>query len=335
MTVASALLMVSLTAGCSAGTSAPITSTTTTSSTSAPAAQQTQLFVATGACPDAAAISKLAGITLAQVTPAGGSGCSYQAEDFGVHLWNSDDFSSDVLPVQNGKPGDRSTLPSGALRSFLDGSLYNTCSVVAPSGGTKGVIVEAKDARLKPSAGRDLCPVVEFLFDAGTQRAGVATDQPKPAATSTSTSTSTTSNPVSGAGTLRTLPFNGYTIELPAGSTQGSAVTGKYGDKRVTYSTPDGQLTTVAFSADFRWREFSEEITGACPQASEGKQTPIDFGGSYKGGYTVWDRSSCGATPLVTFVTFGEVEQVAIVLQGQSAAPGWLIDAVKRARWSD
>ena len=34
-------------------------------------------------------------------------------------------------------------MPSGALRSFLDGSLYNTCSVVAPSGGTKGVIVEA------------------------------------------------------------------------------------------------------------------------------------------------------------------------------------------------
>ncbi|SMO80052.1 hypothetical protein [Propioniciclava tarda] len=103
MTVASALLMVSLTAGCSAGTSAPIaptsTSTTATSSTSAPAAQQTQLFVANGACPDAAAISKLAGISLARVTPSGGSGCSYKAEDFGVHLWNSDDFARDVLPV--------------------------------------------------------------------------------------------------------------------------------------------------------------------------------------------------------------------------------------------
>lgn len=110
------------------------------------------------------------------MTPAGGSGCSYQAEDFGVHLWNSDDFSSDVLPVQNGKPGDRSTLPSGALRSFLDGSLDNTCSV--------------------------------------------------------------------------------------------------------------------------------------------------------------WDCSSCGATPLVTFVTFGTVETVAVVLDGPKA-PGWLIDAVKRARWSD
>lgn len=130
--------------------------------------------------------------------------------------------------------------------------------------------------------------------------------------------------------------FNRYTIQLPAGTTIVSSQTGKWGEVRTTYKTPAGeQIMTIAFSPDFRWRDYSEELTKQCPSATEGPQTPINWGGSYKGGYTAWDRSKCDQGPLVTFTTFSEVENVAVV-QFRVAKPApWLVRAIEKADWKE
>lgn len=130
--------------------------------------------------------------------------------------------------------------------------------------------------------------------------------------------------------------FNRYTIQLSAGTTIVGSQTGKWGEVRTTYKTPAGeQIMTIAFSPDFRWRDYSEELTKQCPSATEGPQTPINWGGSYKGGYTAWDRSGCDQGPLVTFTTFSEVENVAVV-QFRVAKPApWLVKAIERANWKE
>lgn len=130
--------------------------------------------------------------------------------------------------------------------------------------------------------------------------------------------------------------FNRYTIQLPPGTTIVSSQTGKGGEVRTTYKTPAGeQIMTIAFSANFRWRDYSEELTTKCPSATEGPQTPINWGGSYKGGYTAWDRSGCGQGPLVTFTTFSEVENVAVVQLRVAKPAPWLVKAVEKAGWKE
>lgn len=130
--------------------------------------------------------------------------------------------------------------------------------------------------------------------------------------------------------------FNRYTIQLPPGTTIVGSQTGRFGEVRTTYKTPAGeQLMTIAFSPDFRWRDYSEELTAKCPSATEGPQTPINWGGSYRGGYTAWDRSKCDQGPLVTFTTFSEVENVAVV-QFRVAKPApWLVKAIEKADWKE
>ena len=173
------------------------------------------------------------------------------------------------------------------------------------------------------------------------------TSSTAPVSTSPTTVTATTSQttvaPTTSAAvrTTSTAPvvsrvFNRYTINFPAGTTMVGSQTGKWGEVRTTYHTPAGeQIMTIAFSADFRWRDYSEELTAKCPSATEGPQTPINWGGSYKGGYTAWDRSKCDQGPLVTFTTFSEVENVAVV-QFRVAKPApWLVKAVEKAGWKE
>lgn len=129
--------------------------------------------------------------------------------------------------------------------------------------------------------------------------------------------------------------FNGYTIALPAGSVLVDSAKGKYGDVRTTYRTPAGEtLMTIAFSGNFGWSEFSEEQTTRCPTASEGKQVPITWGGSFPGGYTGWNMKGC-AKDMVTFTTFSDVENVAVVYYGASTPPQWLVRAIELARWTE
>ena len=173
------------------------------------------------------------------------------------------------------------------------------------------------------------------------------TSSTAPVSTSPTTVTATTSQttvaPTTSAAvrTTSTAPvvsrvFNRYTINFPAGTTMVGSQTGKWGEVRTTYHTPAGeQIMTIAFSADFRWRDYSEELTAKCPSATEGPQTPINWGGSYKGGYTAWDRSKCDQGPLVTFTTFSEVENVAVV-QFRVAKPApWLVRASEKADWKE
>ncbi|MFZ1599872.1 hypothetical protein IPP92_04055 [Candidatus Saccharibacteria bacterium] len=173
------------------------------------------------------------------------------------------------------------------------------------------------------------------------------TSSTAPVSTSPTTVTATTSQttvaPTTSAAvrTTSTAPvvsrvFNRYTINFPAGTTMVGSQTGKWGEVRTTYHTPAGeQIMTIAFSADFRWRDYSEELTAKCPSATEGPQTPINWGGSYKGGYTAWDRSKCDQGPLVTFTTFSEVENVAVV-QFRVAKPApWLVRAIEKADWKE
>ena len=133
--------------------------------------------------------------------------------------------------------------------------------------------------------------------------------------------------------------FQGYTIELPAGTRVVLEPTkGQYGEVRTTYHTPAGErLMTIVFSADFGWSEFSEELTYRCPSAIEGPQQPINWAGSLKGGYTGWHMGDCDLpSELVTFVTFSEDDSaVAVVYYGSATAPGWLIRAIERAQWTE
>ncbi|HRB98953.1 MAG: hypothetical protein IPO89_03145 [Actinomycetales bacterium] len=282
-------------------------------------------------------MSKALGVEVEQVTPEEGVACSYRAEDIGVHLWATDNLDAAISSVQSGVKPTKETLASGAVRSYGEGNLYNTCSLAASSGGAAGLVAETKDARSTPLPAKDLCAATELLFLQGT-RAGAPSASVGPtgeAPAVTVSPTPTAAGTLEGGPSLTTEDFNGYTILLPPGSVKGKTVTGEYGEVRRSYETPDGTLTTIAFSSNFGWSEFSEEITGDCPQASEGKQVPIDWGGSYHGGYTVWDRSSCNKEPLSTFVTFSDVEQVAVTLDGARTPPAWLIDAVGSADWSE
>ena len=132
--------------------------------------------------------------------------------------------------------------------------------------------------------------------------------------------------------------FQGYTIELPAGTRVVLEPTkGQYGEVRTTYHTPAGErLMTIVFSADFGWSEFSEELTYRCPDATEGPQQPIYWAGSLKGGYTGWRMEGCDVPDLVTFITFSENDSaVAVVYYGSATAPGWLIRAIERAQWTE
>lgn len=133
--------------------------------------------------------------------------------------------------------------------------------------------------------------------------------------------------------------FQGYTIELPAGTRVVLEPTkGQYGEVRTTYHTPAGErLMTIVFSADFGWSEFSEELTYRCPSAIEGPQQPINWAGSLKGGYTGWHMGDCDLpSELVTFVTFSEDDSaVAVVYYGSATPPSWLVSAIKRAEWTE
>ncbi len=161
------------------------------------------------------------------------------------------------------------------------------------------------------------------------------TATPSRATVASTTSAPPQSAPVSTAPVVSRM-FNRYTIQLPPGTTIVSSQTGKGGEVRTTYKTPAGeQIMTIAFSANFRWRDYSEELTTKCPSATEGPQTPINWGGSYKGGYTAWDRSGCGQGPLVTFTTFSEVENVAVVQLRVAKPAPWLVKAVEKADWKE
>ena len=132
--------------------------------------------------------------------------------------------------------------------------------------------------------------------------------------------------------------FQGYTIELPAGTRVVlESAKGPYGETRTTYHTPAGErLMTIAFAPDFGWSEFSEELTDRCPDATEGPQQPIYWAGSLKGGYTGWRMEGCDVPDLVTFITFSENDSaVAVVYYGSATAPGWLIRAIERAQWTE
>ena len=133
--------------------------------------------------------------------------------------------------------------------------------------------------------------------------------------------------------------FQGYTIELPAGTRVVLEPTkGQYGEVRTTYHTPAGErLMTIVFSADFGWSEFSEELTYRCPSAIEGPQQPINWAGSLKGGYTGWHMGDCDLpSELVTFVTFSEDDSaVAVVYYGSATPPSWLVSAIERAEWTE
>ena len=133
--------------------------------------------------------------------------------------------------------------------------------------------------------------------------------------------------------------FQGYTIELPAGTRVALEPTkGQYGEVRTTYHTPAGErLMTIVFSADFGWSEFSEELTYRCPSAIEGPQQPINWAGSLKGGYTGWHMGDCDLpSELVTFVTFSEDDSaVAVVYYGSATPPSWLVSAIERAQWTE
>ncbi|QQR51426.1 hypothetical protein IPF89_01140 [Candidatus Saccharibacteria bacterium] len=112
--------------------------------------------------------------------------------------------------------------------------------------------------------------------------------------------------------------------------------TGKWGEVRTTYRTPGGeQIMTIAFSADFRWRDYSEELTAKCPSATEGPQTPSTGVGPTRVATPPGDRSKCDQGPLVTFTTFSEVENVAVV-QFRVAKPApWLVRAIEKADWKE
>ena len=133
--------------------------------------------------------------------------------------------------------------------------------------------------------------------------------------------------------------FQGYTIELPAGTRVVLEPTkGQYGEVRTTYHTPAGErLMTIVFSADFGWSEFSEELTTRCPSAIEGPQQPINWAGSLKGGYTGWHMGDCDLpSELVTFVTFSEDDSaVAVVYYGSTTPPSWMVRAIERAQWTE
>ena len=132
--------------------------------------------------------------------------------------------------------------------------------------------------------------------------------------------------------------FQGYTIELPAGTRVVLEPTkGQYGEVRTTYHTPAGErLMTIVFSADFGWSEFSEELTYRCPSAIEGPQQPINWAGSLKGGYTGWQMGSCNVPDMVTFVTFSENDSaVAVIYYGSATPPSWMVRAIERAEWTE
>lgn len=130
--------------------------------------------------------------------------------------------------------------------------------------------------------------------------------------------------------------FQGYSIELPAETKLVNQTTGTYGETRVTYLTPVAErIMTIAFAPSFGWSEFSEELTTQCPGAVEGEQQPINWAGSLKGGYTGWQMGSCNVPDMVTFVTFSDVENVAVVYYSASTPPQWLVRAIELARWTE
>lgn len=186
-----------------------------------------------------------------------------------------------------------------------------------------------------------MAPTTGVTTPVASSTAPVSTSATMVTATSSRTTVAPTTSAPSRTTPVNTTPvvsqvFNRYTIQLPAGTTIVGSQTGKWGEVRTTYHTPAGeQIMTIAFSADFRWRDYSEELTAKCPSATEGPQTPINWGGSYKGGYTAWDRSKCDQGPLVTFTTFSEVENVAVV-QFRVAKPApWLVRAIEKADWKE
>ena len=162
--------------------------------------------------------------------------------------------------------------------------------------------------------------------------AAPATSQTAPPAETSTAPATPVGDPVT-----QTDVFNGYSLELPAGTVRTGSTTGEWGEVRTFYQTLAGeQLTTIAFSPDFGWSELSEELTTACPTAEEGPQTPINWGGSYQGGYTTWQRSPCGQSTIVTFTSFGEAENIAVIYDADTASPAdWVVTAVERANWQE
>lgn len=171
----------------------------------------------------------------------------------------------------------------------------------------------------------------------------VATSSPSSSTQSSSTSTSSMSSaPTPSGESAETKPFNGYTIKLPAGTTLISTKKGEWGDVRTLYKTPeDVYIEVISFSADFKYREFTEEITNANPDAKSGNfYDKFTWGGSQKGHAEAWvdlkvkvdgrERSY-----FYLYTTTSDADNVAVIEYGTVSPSKWLLKAIEQAVWTE
>ena len=100
-------------------------------------------------------------------------------------------------------------------------------------------------------------------------------------------------------------------------------------------------FTSISFSADFKYREFTEEITTANPDAKSGNfYDKFTWGGSMKGHAEAWidlkvkvdgrERSY-----FYLYTTTSDADNVAVIEYGTVSPSKWLLKAIEQAVWTE
>lgn len=160
-----------------------------------------------------------------------------------------------------------------------------------------------------------------------------ATSQPAPSTAAPSTQTG---------GTVETKPFNGYTIKLPSGTELVSTKKGEWGDVRMLYKTPDGKyIEVISLTADYKYREFTEEITTANPDAKSGNfYDKFTWGGSLKGHGETWIDLNVKVDGhhydwFYLYTTTSDADNVIVIEYGTTTPSRWLLKAIEQATWTE
>ena len=159
------------------------------------------------------------------------------------------------------------------------------------------------------------------------------TSQPAPSTAAPSTQTG---------GAVETKPFNGYTIKLPSGTELVSTKKGEWGDVRMLYKTPDGKyIEVISLTADYKYREFTEEITTANPDAKSGNfYDKFTWGGSLKGHGETWIDLNVKVDGhhydwFYLYTTTSDADNVIVIEYGTTTPSRWLLKAIEQATWTE
>ena len=163
-----------------------------------------------------------------------------------------------------------------------------------------------------------------------------------PTTSQPTTSTSTTTPSTQTGGTVETKPFNGYTIKLPSGTELVSTKKGEWGDVRMLYKTPDGKyIEVISLTADYKYREFTEEITTANPDAKSGNfYDKFTWGGSLKGHGETWIHLNVKVDGhhydyFYLYTTTSDADNVIVIEYGTTTPSRWLLKAIEQATWTE